>query len=146
MTDDTLRIAARVERLAEIRRFVERTAAALGAGQEAIDDLVLAVDEAATNIVVHGYQGQPGMIEVEVGRQGDTLRIHLRDGAPPFDPTLLPMPDVTLPLEMRPLGGLGIFLMRQSVDAMTYRLTAEGGNELTLIKHIGPRPATGAGA
>jgi serine/threonine-protein kinase RsbW len=146
MTDDTLRIAARVEHLAEIRRFVERTAAALGAGQEAIDDLVLAVDEAATNIVVHGYQGQPGMIEVKVRREGEALLIHLRDGAPPFDPTQLPMPDVTLPLEMRPLGGLGIFLMRQSVDDMTYRVTPEEGNELTLIKYIAPRPGTGAGA
>jgi len=146
MTDDTLCIAARAEHLAKIRHFVEHTAAALGAGQEEIDDLVLAVDEAATNVIVHGYQCQPGLIEVEVGRQGDALLVRLRDGAPLFDPTLLPMPDVTLPLEMRPLGGLGIFLMRQSVDEMTYRVTPEGGNELTLIKRIGMHPETGAGA
>jgi serine/threonine-protein kinase RsbW len=146
MTGHTLRVAARVEHLAEIRHFVERAAAALGAGQEAIDDLVLAVDEAATNIVVHGYQGQPGLIEVEVRREGQALLVRLRDGAPPFDPTQFPLPDVTLPLEMRPLGGLGVFLMRQSVGDMTYRVTPEGGNELTLIKHIGPRPRTGAGA
>jgi serine/threonine-protein kinase RsbW len=80
-----------------------------------------------------------------VGRQGEALLVRLRDGAPLFDPTLLPMPDVTLPLEVRPLGGLGIFLMRQSVDDMTYRVTPEGGNELTLIKRMTPRPAMGAG-
>ena len=139
MTDNSLTVAARVEHLAEIRHFVERTAAALGAGQDAVDDLVLAVDEAATNVVIHGYEGQPGTIEVEMGREGDTLLIWLRDGAPLFDPTLLPMPDVTLPLELRPLGGLGIFLMRQSVDELIYRPTAGGGNELTLVKQIGPR-------
>jgi serine/threonine-protein kinase RsbW len=129
-------VAAQVENLAEIRRFVREEAKALGAGEEAISDLELAVDEAACNIVCHGYERLGGTIEVGVERNGDRLIVRLRDEAPPFDPTRHPTPDVTLPLEERPLGGLGIFLMRQSVDDMVHRITPEGGNELMLIKRL----------
>ena len=52
-----------------------------------IYDLILAVNEVATNIVVHGYRGQPGAIEIELRRQGDAIEIRLRDQAPLFDPT-----------------------------------------------------------
>ena len=61
-------------------------------------DVLLAVDEAATNVVVHGYQGREGVIEIEVLREGDALVIRLRDEAEPFDPTSLPPPDLAVPL------------------------------------------------
>jgi serine/threonine-protein kinase RsbW len=129
-------VAAQVENLAEIRRFIRQEAAALGGGEEAICDLELAVDEAACNIICHGYEGRGGTIEVGVKRDEDRLVVRLHDEAPPFDPTRYPPPDVTLPLEKRPLGGLGIFLIRQAVDEMVYRTTPGGGNELTLIKRL----------
>jgi serine/threonine-protein kinase RsbW len=129
-------VAAQLENLAEIRRFIREEATALGAGEEAICDLELAVDEAACNIVRHGYEGRAGTIEVGVKRDGDRLVVRLYDEAPLFDPTRYPAPDVTLPLEQRPLGGLGIFLIRQAVDEMLYCTTPEGGNELTLIKRL----------
>jgi len=129
-------VAAQVENLAEIRRFVLEEAAALGAGEETTCDLELAVDEATCNIMCHGYERRGGTIQVSVEREGDRLIVCLRDEAPLFDPTSHPLPDVTLPLEERPLGGLGIYLIRQAVDEMAYRVTAEGGNELTLIKKL----------
>jgi len=129
-------VAAQLENLAEIRRFVQEEAAALGAGEEEMCDLELAVDEAACNIICHGYERRGGMIQVEVERDGDRLVVRLRDEAPLFDPSRHPSPNVTLPLEDRPLGGLGIFLIRQAVDEMIYRVTAEGGNELTLTKRL----------
>jgi serine/threonine-protein kinase RsbW len=129
-------VAAQVENLAEIRRFVREEAAALGAVEEAICDLELAIDEAACNIICHGYEGLGGIIQVAVERDGDRLIVRLCDEAPLFDPTRYPLPNVTLPLEQRPLGGLGIFLIRQSVDEIAYRVPPEGGNELTLIKHL----------
>ena len=129
-------IAAQLENLAEIRRFMREEAEALGAGEEAICDLELAVDEASCNIVCHGYAQRQGLIQVSVERDGDRLIVRLRDEAPLFDPTRHPLPDVTLPLEQRPLGGLGIFLIRRSVDELTYRVSPEGGNELTLIKYL----------
>jgi len=132
-----LLVAAQVENLAEIRRFVREEAAALGAGEEEICDLELAVDEAACNIVCHGYEGRGGTIRVGVERNGDRLIVRLYDEAPPFDPTRHPLPNVTLPLEERPLGGLGIFLIRQSVDEIAYRVPPEGGNELSPTKWLG---------
>jgi len=131
-----LYIDAQVENLADLRRFVREEAAALGAGEETICDLELAVDEAACNIICHGYDRRGGIVQIAVERDGDSLIIRLRDQAPPFDPTRHPLPDVTLPLEQRKLGGLGIFLILKSVDRVTYRIPPDGGNELTLVKYL----------
>lgn len=68
-----IRIAADLERLAEVRQLVREAAEAAGATTDAVDDLVQAVDEAATNIVVHGYAGRPGWVEVEVAVAGPEL-------------------------------------------------------------------------
>jgi serine/threonine-protein kinase RsbW len=136
MADHTLRIAADVHNLADIRRFVREAAAEMGAGPDAICGLELAIEEAACNAIVHGYQGRTGWLEVEVQRDEDAAVVRLRDGAPPFDPTHVLAPDLTLPLEERPLGGLGVYLIRQSVDEMVHRVTPDGGNELTLRKRL----------
>jgi len=85
-TESSLRIAAELKNLSIIRRFVRETTTALGADPDAISDVVLAVDEAATNSIVHGYQGQPGIIEIKVRRMGDSLVVCLRDQATSFDP------------------------------------------------------------
>ncbi len=129
-----LRIPAEVGRLSSTRQFVRDAAAAAGAAPEPLADVVLAVDEAVTNIIVHGYQGRPGEIALEVRHDGDALIIVLRDQAPAFDPTQVPPPNLDLPLEERPVGGLGVHFMRQIMDAVHYRALAAGGNELTLIK------------
>jgi serine/threonine-protein kinase RsbW len=130
----SIRVAADVEQLAAIRTFVERQAELLGVESPVIYDLVLAANEIATNIVVHGYQGQPGTIEIELRRSGDAIEIRLRDQAPPFDPTRAPAPDLTLPLHKRPFGGMGIHVTRQMMDDIRHRALPQGGNELTLVK------------
>jgi len=130
----SLRVAADVAQLAVIRAFVEQQARALRVDAFDMYDLILAVNEAATNIVVHGYRGRPGLIEIELRQQGDAIEIRLRDQAPLFDPTRVPAPDLTQPLHKRSLGGMGVHVMRELMDAMHYRVTPEGGNELTLVK------------
>jgi serine/threonine-protein kinase RsbW len=133
-TEAYLCTTADLKELAAIRAFIEETAVALKVAPEAIDDLLLAVTEMATNTIVHGYRGEPGIIEIGIRRQDSALIIHLLDQAPPFDPTLIPTPDLTLPLEQRPLGGMGVYLTLQSMDEVTYRMTPQGGNELLLVK------------
>ncbi len=130
----TLRVPAELRNLRIIRRFLEEKATALGANPEALYDVILAVDEAATNIMVHGYCGQPGPIEIQVGREGDSLLVRLRDRATPFDPHDVPPPDLSLPLEERPIGGMGVYMMKQLVDHVIHFVPPQGGNELTLIK------------
>jgi serine/threonine-protein kinase RsbW len=130
-----LRISAELKNLATIRQFVEETALALRVDSKAIPDIVQAVDEAATNIVVHGYFGQPGDIEIEIRPENNSLVVALRDQARSFDPTTVPPPDLTLPLEERPFGGMGVFLIRHFMDEINYRVPAQGGNELVLVKN-----------
>ena len=130
-----LQIAAELKSLSTIRRFVEDNARSLGAGQECIADLIQAVDEAATNVIMHGYCNTPGPLELEAGRVGEQLVIILRDQAPPFDPTTVPPPDLTTPLYERRMGGLGVYLMRALTDSLTYRSRPGGGNELLMTKH-----------
>jgi serine/threonine-protein kinase RsbW len=134
MSNRTLRIPAELKNLAEIREFVERAATELGVDEGIVDEMVLAVDEAATNIILHGYELGGGMIEMEIRRDGDALQIALRDEGTPFDPTCFPAPDLHLPLEMRTPGGMGIHLMRLVVDEVNYCTTPQGRNELTLVK------------
>lgn len=134
--DHRLQIFAEVTKLASVRQYVAAQATALGAPAQAVDDLVLAVDEWLTNVIVHGYAGRGGQVEIEVRPAPEAVCVCVRDMAPPFDPTQLPDPDINLPLEQRPIGGLGAYLMRQLVDAISHQVTPQGGNELTLTKRF----------
>ncbi len=131
-----IRVSAALENLRVIRRFVEEEAKRAGFAEQRVDDLVLAVDEAATNVMMHGYGTGAGLdgavVEVEVVFRAPVLSVHLRDQAPPFDPTALPVVDELPPLTERGPGGLGIFLMRKTMDEIGYRRTPDGWNELTL--------------
>ena len=129
-----LRMIAGLDDLAQIRRFVEGAATHGGGDPAKVADMLLALNEAATNIIEHGYRGAPGSLEVEVEYSGDALTVRLRDQAPVFDPALVPVPDVTLPLDRRPLGGMGVHMMRRLTDVLSYRTRSDGWNELVLVK------------
>ena len=128
----TFEIAADVGRLKDVRRFVREQAPAYGADAGSIDDLVQAVDEWVTNVIVHGYRGVAGPIEIELARDGDELVVRVRDEAPAFDPGTAPAFDPGAPLERRPLGKMGIHLIRELCDRFEYRVPAGGGNEIEL--------------
>jgi len=121
--------------LPAIRAFIEETAVSLGGIPVAVSELVVATNEAVTNILNHGYANEIGDIEVMVARQKQRLIIRLRDRAQPFDPTTVPMPDITLPLEERTPGGLGVHMMREFTDELSHHTTNDGENELIMIKY-----------
>lgn len=126
---------ATVRDLNDIREFLENAIMTLGGGEDVAGDLVLAVNEAVTNTLLHGYgEETPGAVAVSVEADGGDLRVRLIDDAPRFDPTSVPPPDIHRPLEERPLGGLGVHMMRQLTDELVYHLTDEGRNELLFIK------------
>ena len=124
---------AQVRDLNDMRDFLEKAVLTLGGSDDDAGDLVLAVNEAVTNVLLHGYDGQPGPVTICVEIVNDDLRVVLTDSAPPFDPTRVPPPDIFLPLEDRPLGGLGVHMMRQLTDELLYRPLADG-NELVFVK------------
>ncbi len=122
--------------LAEIRRLIESAVVCLWEPGEVVTELVIAINEAVTNVLVHGYQGQPGHMVVKVSRDNAALRVCLQDQAWPFNPTAVPTPDITLPLAQRQPGGMGVHLMRQFTHRLQYRALPEGGNELVLVRQI----------
>ena len=96
----------------------------------------LALEEIFMNIVMHG--AQPGMqpsVEVSLSLAADTLTMTVEDNCRPFDPLSLPPPDLTASLAERPIGGLGVSLVRQMMDAVSYqRIGAR--NRLSMAKHL----------
>lgn len=92
----------------------------------------LAVDEAVTNIITHGYNG-PGDIELDRTAEGSDLIVRLRDQAPLFDPAFAPPVDLSPPGERDNPGGFGVFLMRSVMDEILHQAT-KTGNELKMIK------------
>jgi len=133
-----LRLPAALARIADARQFVRSAAADAGAHVECREDLVQAVDEAATNVVLHGYRGGPGWLEIAAARDGDEFVVTLEDAAPAFDPTSHPEPDLTVPPLRRRPGGMGVHLIRESTDRLAYRPRPGGGNILTMVRSIRP--------
>jgi len=102
---------------------------------------VQVVDEWVTNVVVHGYRGAGGPVKITLAREGRAIAIRIRDAAPVFDPATAPAFHREVPLEQRPLGGMGIYLIRELSDRFEHRPIAGGGNEV-VIHH----PLTNASA
>ena len=131
-----LRVDADLRRLADIRRFVRERAASAHAPLECLDDLVQAVDEASTNVIVHGYRGRDGWLEIAVELEDDRFIVTVEDAALPFDPTTVPEPDLSVPPMARKPGGMGVHLMRESTDTLSYRPRPGGGNILTMSRSL----------
>jgi anti-sigma regulatory factor (Ser/Thr protein kinase) len=133
-------VDADLVRLAVFRALVREVALSSNAPPACLDDLVQAVDEAATNIVLHGYERRGGVIDVDARLVDDHIVIELSDTAPTFDPTTVPEPDLSVPALRRHPGGMGIHLIRLATDSITHRPRRGGGNILTLTRSLDPRP------
>jgi len=107
--------------------------------EEEILDTQLAVEEAITNVIVHGYEerGEQGEIVITCRATKGMVEIQIEDTAIPFDPLSLPEPDITASVEDRKIGGLGIFLIRQVMDGIVYR-HENNKNILVLVKRRAP--------
>lgn len=122
--------------LVEIREFVVDASRPLGADEQAIRDLQLAVDEVCSNSIRHGYGGRDGHIEVTVEPVGHSIRVVVRDWGRAFDPDRVPVPDLDLPLEERSLGGLGLFLVQQVMDEVRFEFNDSNGNSVTMVRRL----------
>ena len=94
--------------------------------------LNVVVDELVTNIVNYAYpNGENDYLDVEIMHDKELLTIRFRDGGVPFNPLEKAPPDITLPMDQRSIGGLGILLVVQKVDAIAYEYI-NGENVLTI--------------
>lgn len=129
---------ARVDRLADVRTFIRDSVAAFGGSRRASDDLVQAVDEAVCNVMLHGYAGEPGKVEIETALRDRRIEVRILDRARPFDPTAAPDFDPEHPTRGMRRGGMGVgvHLLRTMTDAVHHSARPNGGNELTLVRSI----------
>jgi serine/threonine-protein kinase RsbW len=130
----TLKVPGRYDRLEQISKFIEQAGEEAGLDPVAICRCQLAVDEACTNIIEHGYQGEDrGPIEIECEPGAGELVITISDQARPFAAEDVPEPQLGESLEALQVGGLGLFFMRQVMDAVEFT-HEEGSNKLVLVK------------
>jgi anti-sigma regulatory factor (Ser/Thr protein kinase) len=121
-------IPATLDSLGAIAEYVMAAAASAGLDKQASYRLRLAVDEIATNIIVHGYAnvGHQGALELRAEIDDRTLTIAIDDTGATYDPRQTPIPDLNLPLEQRPIGGLG--LLKRAIERVVTRLDIENAS------------------
>jgi anti-sigma regulatory factor (Ser/Thr protein kinase) len=153
----TLTLPGELASLDEIADLVLDQCRLAGLDKHATYQLRLAVDELATNIIVHGYQENSltGNVVISAEVSDRSLTVVLEDTAPPYDPLKRDLEPVEeefdKPLEERPIGGLGIFFVRQAVHDFHYEYR-DGHNRNILVYHrsagaptsaaISPQPAS----
>ena len=133
-----LRVPAEDRHLAEIRDFIQEVGEKIQIPGKILANTKLAVDEACTNVVKHGYQGRSGFIEVVVTGNEREFSIEILDQGESFDLRNVKSPNLKMYVETRKRGGLGVFLMNQLMDEVRYRGSLEG-NVLTMSKRLGRR-------
>ena len=126
----------RIDELVRLSAFIDALGEEWSIAPEVVFNLQLALEDCATNVIMYAYppeEKQTLLVTAELVEHDLVLTIE--DGGLPFDPTQVAEADTTLSAEERPIGGLGIFLVRQLMDTVAYQ-RVEGKNRLTLMKRI----------
>lgn len=121
-----------LEQLSPIRDFVGETVHLLGGNEDDAFAAELATDEAATNVFHHAFENLRGCITLTLWRQENKLVIQMHYYGKSFDPSLIPEPDLKAPLAERPIGGMGMYIMRQLMDEVRFEFDTVNGNVLTM--------------
>jgi anti-sigma regulatory factor (Ser/Thr protein kinase) len=132
----TLHIKNDIGQLSLLNRFLEKSMREYGLDSAVFMNLKLAVEETVVNIISYAYPGKRGKkITIRLEQDINRLTVVITDTGIAFDPTGGKKPDISLPLEERPIGGLGTFLVKQMMTDVSY--TRSGNkNILTMIKKI----------
>jgi len=122
--------------VARLQDQLEAFARQHGLAERALHEVQLALEEHLTNLLSYGYEDpREHLIRVRIQLNGPELRVEVADDGRPFNPLESPAPDLSKPIAERPIGGLGIHMIRKSVDQLEYRREA-GQNILVMIKLI----------
>lgn len=126
-----------VDEISKLAGFIDEVAELAALDVSLVMSLNLALEEAVTNVVLYAYpEGQSGEVDIQASMKGRLLTFVISDAGVPFDPTTeVAEADITLSVEDRPIGGLGVFLVKQIMDTVTYQWVG-GRNVLTLVKNL----------
>ncbi len=127
-------VPASKEQLTVISDFIEDLMTRAGFDLQKIFEVQLALEEACTNIVMYAYPREGGSISIDAKVNDDCLELAITDSGKPFNPLASDTSISTAGVEQRPIGGLGIPLIRASVDDLSYE-SRDGKNILRLVKN-----------
>lgn len=140
---DPLRVSmpARLSEVRELSSMVEAFGDAHGLPDPKVFVINLALDELITNIVMHGLE-DAGAVRIDITLQVEegTLSLVVEDNGNPFDPTRDAEPDTSSALQERPIGGLGLHLVKSFADRIAYDFV-DGKNRLTVEHKLARVPA-----
>jgi len=132
---------AKYKSLQGIREFVAQQAGDHGFNPNEVYAIQIAADEAFTNIIEHAYGGECVKdIECACFSGENEFTVTMIDTGIPFDPTEVPEPDTSIPLEERDIGGLGVHFMRMYMDEVRFKRVQKPGlegdscNQLVMVK------------
>jgi serine/threonine-protein kinase RsbW len=132
----TLIISNQINELSRVELFLEELGEEWDLNPGLVYSINLAIEEALTNTISYGYDDtEHHEIELDFSKTGSQLTINIQDDGHPYDPTSKEDPDITLSAEDRPIGGLGIFLIKKLMDQVEYRRSNDR-NHLILTKSI----------
>lgn len=139
----TLRLTNRIAEIPRGAELVDAFCARQGMASSVGFAINVSLEELLANTMAYGYRDDhEHEILVHIWRDDADLVVDIADDARPFDPTVIAPPDLTAPLNERPIGGLGIHLVRSMMDHMEYRHDGQQ-NRVRLRKHIPPPSAPG---
>lgn len=132
-----LRIDAKIENLEQVLAFLDAELESIDCPMKEQMQLDVAVEEIFVNIASYAYQPGEGdaLIELEKLEGPDRIVVTFIDSGVPYDPLAKEDPDVTLSAEERQIGGLGIYMVKKSMDDMTYEYK-DNKNILKIVKNI----------
>ena len=132
-----LTVDAAIENIPAVTSFVEEQLEQVGCPMKAMMQINIAIDELFGNIAQYAYTPKTGKatVRVEVTENPMAVVITFIDNGVPYDPLAKADPNVSLPANERQIGGLGIFMVKKSMDEINYEYK-NGQNILTIKKHI----------
>ena len=131
---ETLTLINKVSEITKLNAFVKSATAALNMESGLANKIKLAVEEAVTNVIDYAYPNNTeGNISITIEADESRIRFILSDSGAEFDPTGVSKADTTLTVDERPIGGLGVFLVRNLMDSINYERT-DGKNVLRMEK------------
>lgn len=129
-------VKSKTENLSIVRDFVKESANILSIPDNLISQLILAVDEACTNIIKHAYKNSPlEDIFITIEADSSKISISIRDSGISFNPNNIPEPNLQQFHKEKRGGGLGMFLMKKLMDDVHYNISANS-NEVVLVKYF----------
>ena len=135
-THKTVRITNRRDQIDTVRKFFDDYSKENKLTEKTVHDIQMALDELLTNIVKYGYEDKDEhKIDVHFGINNDVVNVEIVDDSIPYNILDQENPDISLSVDDKPIGGLGIFLIKKLMSNVDY-YTENGKNHLVMTKEL----------